>query len=445
MVAEFLSSLFNNLNVNRISYCILRSYDELPYKVGNDLDIWVNKSDLLNFWKILSEIATKYGWYIIKPNVSPRLNKYVEGKYYLVKKSPPHIVLHIDCWTYLYWKGICFIDAQIISNFLQLNNNQIYCPSKQLEAGLLLIGDLLWKGKIPQSHREKIKDCLDNKICFDYSPFKRSIGSKTLNTIFKYAQLSMWEDLEKASSLLKIKLIIRSIIYCPVKTLKNLVIYLWKGFENYFIKKYGIFLVLIGPDGTGKTTIAKALLNSDVAEKLFYKKFYFHTNFPILPRMRKIAQALKLIKKENNEIPSLRRIEPLPFFKSLLYPIYYGFNYFLGHFWLWKQKANGGSLVIFDRYFYEYFIQPSFKKCPRWLLKIIIKIIPNPDILIFIKSEPEQIYLRKQELSLEEINRQIKICEEIISQDKNGVVIENINIEKTVEQIQKLIIEKLKL
>lgn len=211
-------------------------------------------------------------------------------------------------------------------------------------------------------------------------------------------------------------------------------------------KNRSILIVLIGPDGSGKTTIADMIKNCSTINNHFYKKFYFHTNFPILPRMRKIGEWLGFLKKENAAYsPSSRQIEPLPFFKSMLYPIYYGLNYFLGHFWIWKQKANGGALIIFDRYFYEYFIQPSFIKCPRWLLKIILKIIPKPDILVFIKSEPEQVFLRKQELSLEEIKRQLKICEKIVARDKNGVIIENTDIDKAVEQIQKLIIERLKL
>ena len=128
----------------------------------------------------------------------------------------------------------------------------------------------------------------------------------------------------------------------------------------------------------------------------------------------------------------------------MIYPIYYGLNYFLGYFWLWIKKSNGGSLTIFDRYLYEYIIQPAFAKCPRWLLKIIYLLIPKPDILIFLKSSPDSIYSRKRELPLHEIERQLKICEGIVKNKANGFIIINETIEDSVNQIKKIIIDRLK-
>ena len=41
----FLNSLFNGLDFNKVSYCVLRNYEKLPNTTGNsDLDILINKS-----------------------------------------------------------------------------------------------------------------------------------------------------------------------------------------------------------------------------------------------------------------------------------------------------------------------------------------------------------------------------------------------------------------
>lgn len=213
------------------------------------------------------------------------------------------------------------------------------------------------------------------------------------------------------------------------------------------IIKYNSFIIVfIGPDGVGKTTISNMLLESEIANKLFYRKFYFHTNFPILPPLRKVVSYFDFLRRKKIKNVSKETLKPLPWWKAIIYPIYYGVNYFLGHFWIWRQKANGGSLIIFDRYFHEYFINSQFVKCPRWLLFIIEKFVVKPDLLVFLKTSPGVIYERKKELSISEIERQLKECEKICARYKNSYIIDASKPpEKILEEIQKSIIEKLRI
>ncbi len=208
-----------------------------------------------------------------------------------------------------------------------------------------------------------------------------------------------------------------------------------------------LILCFIGPDGAGKTTIANMLLKSEIANKLFYRKYYFHTNFPILPPLRKVVKFFGILKgkESNNENVIKKDIKPLPWWRAIIYPIYYGINYFLGRFWLWLKKTNGGSIIIFDRYFYEYYINRQFDRCPRVLLSVIEKIIPKPDILIFLKNTPQTIYERKKELLIEEIERQLVECEKIVRKYKNSYIIETTQSpELILDEIKKIIIEKIR-
>jgi len=44
LTSLFLTALFNRLNEEKVTYCVLRNYETLPERVGNDVDIWVEKN-----------------------------------------------------------------------------------------------------------------------------------------------------------------------------------------------------------------------------------------------------------------------------------------------------------------------------------------------------------------------------------------------------------------
>lgn len=204
-----------------------------------------------------------------------------------------------------------------------------------------------------------------------------------------------------------------------------------------------MIVVFIGPDGVGKTSVINRLMNSEVIKSNFDKIFYFHTFFPILPPLRSIISKLPFFKSKRVESTdnTIKNLIPISSPKCLIYPFYYGLNNILGHLWILRQSINSKILVFFDRYYYEYYIQPSFKNCPKRILDFFIKIIPKADLLVFLKSEPEVIYRRKQDLPIEEIKKQLLKCEEITNNSKVGIVIENRNLSETVKLIETKILE----
>ena len=225
----------------------------------------------------------------------------------------------------------------------------------------------------------------------------------------------------------------------------------------------GMFLVLIGPDGCGKTTIAEALLSSQMLKKKFDNIFYFHTNFPFLPSLIELLSVFGIVVKreqfandENqsesyversfleNAFKTTEREQPHNKFRSMINPIYYGFNYLLGHLWILKQRRKGNYFIIFDRYFYEYMIQKAFLRCPKWLLKSILKIIPKPDIVVLLKNDPKIIIERKQEISIDEVARQLEVCEVLIRKYPNGFIVDTYSSpEITANNVKKIIESKL--
>jgi thymidylate kinase len=443
-ISDFLSQLFARLNREGITYCVLRNYESLPEKVGNDIDIWVKDGEQKNFQEILFESAKKLRWTIVE--YSPRLSYQGEGDYFLVKDSQGLNVIHIDCWTFLHWRGITFVDENVLSAHTNPHKNGFFVPSSGIEASILLLKDLLYHGRVAEKYKDRILDCSNEDSESFLEAIRKPFSKKDADFILNMAKSGKWEELENNHRSLRRTLFKNALLKKPLLQLKHWAIYFYGRLDKFLLSKGGMFLVLIGPDGSGKSTTAELLLESKI-EKLFQKKNYFHGHFHFLPELKKIASFFQIggkkspsnYKEHHGKFP-----EPFGFLRCIVYPLYYGLNYFIGHILIKKIRARDG-LVIFDRYFYDYLIQRQFSRCPRLLLYTIAKIIPKPDMIIYLKNNPEEIYKRKPELPIEEIERQSKTCEDIASRFKNTVVIEtSCNPEKVAEKIQRIIINRVK-
>lgn len=329
---------------------------------------------------------------------------------------------------------------------MSFHKKGFWVPVPGLEATVLLLKDLLYHGKVPDKYRNRILDYCNQDSDGFLTAIKNQFSKKTANSILNLARTGRWGELEKRTNNFRWVLMRSAFTNKPFTQFKQWTMYFSGQFRKFLFPKCGIFLVLIGPDGSGKSTTARSLFDSEAA-KLFQKKMYFHGHFPFLPQFKDI---FAFFKRDRSNEPTFNYddkpktlSEPFGAFRSIIYPIYYGLNYFLGNILIWKQRAKGG-LVVFDRYFYDYFFQYHFKNCPKCLLSFITKFIPSPDALIFLKNTPRTIYQRKPVFSLDEIRRQSIICQEITEKSPNGFIVKTSRpIERVVEEIQHILIKKL--
>ena len=89
--------------------------------------------------------------------------------------------------------------------------------------------------------------------------------------------------------------------------------------------------------------------------------------------------------------------------------ILYGGLYIWFLFKSLAKKAIRCCVWMFDRYYYDYLIDPKRGKIklPRWLLKLGQFFIPEPDMILCLGTNAESIHRRKPELTLIEVERQV--------------------------------------
>lgn len=177
----------------------------------------------------------------------------------------------------------------------------------------------------------------------------------------------------------------------------------------------------MGTDGSGKSTVIEYItpwLESINAKGVHYE----HLRPNWLPPLGAVAG--KSSNKDSGPVLDPHGQKPSGFLGSLVRLGYYSLDYYVGY----RRKIirlcrNGGQVCLFDRYFYDIEIDPRRMRIalPTWILRGVLKLLPEPDLVLCLGAEPDVIYERKPETSLEEVTRQIKHLKSLCQKNKRAV------------------------
>lgn len=184
-----------------------------------------------------------------------------------------------------------------------------------------------------------------------------------------------------------------------------------------FFHPTGIFLIILGCDGVGKTSLINMFIKPISLNHayLFRKYKYFH--FAPFSKYQSKNPKISLPTKE----------QPYSFIISLIKIIYLYFVFLFGYIFTTKLLLKKSTVVIIDRYFYDILVFPSrYKiKLPSMIIKFFTKIVPKPDLTFIITANNQQIYDRKKEIEfnkIEEIQNKYKSLKKFIG---NTFIIDN--------------------
>jgi hypothetical protein len=161
--------------------------------------------------------------------------------------------------------------------------------------------------------------------------------------------------------------------------------------------RHGVFVVLVGPDGVGKTSVARALC--ELAEP---STAYFHFRPPVLRSMAPAPPDVSAPPPAKAPLTGSHLLGWLRLARNLV--------------WFWAAylvtvlpALRAGRLVVGDRWAYGYLVQPFALKYygPAWLAFLVVRLFPRPDLVANLSAPPEVIRRRKQELSAQQIEAEL--------------------------------------
>jgi len=431
---QFLIPFFNEMSLNNIRYCVLRNYEKLPKSLdGSDLDILIDKVDVNVFYEILNrviietngKIIIRYGkltpriciaghnsssWYGIQLDVHEGILPYKTTNMfpidYLLMRVNTHntiLVANND-------------DANLIAFLKEILHNRC-CKEKYFEAAK----ETWTKNKF--HYTDVLLSIYDNKF----------IEMLTVTLEGHYIKSNISELAKYGQSLLTQGIITK---------VNNLIS---KSSRFYrFIKTPGFSIAVLGTDGAGKTTIINAIrdpLNEAVHNSLYYE----HMRPNLIPN---IAQLFGK-EQQSGPVTNPHSSDPSGFAGSLLRLFYYSFDYIIGY-WMkvYPVKVKKSSIWIFDRYYYDYLIDPKRARInlPTWIIKGIKFFIPKPDLVLCLGTEPEVIHNRKPELPLDQVTEQVKKLKLFNENDSNSVWVDTgKTLDESVQKALEIIVNKMSL
>lgn len=395
------------LEEQKIRYAVLRNYEQLPESTGgSDIDMWVAAEDCQRFFNNTIDIAKQCDGRLVS---------------YIWKRHEPKI-----CFLGTDWGT----QIDVYTGLVPIGNRVFYTGELMEKHSILFNGI-----KVLHPHWAAIeaflKEVLNNGHCNqkekyynDASDAIRSMPQKELN-----AGLPMFSDefinlLTRIGYEKKSYTLISNIYRMGIKELKFKVER--SGFDGLLkfmriFKRPGFMIAILGTDGSGKSAIYKSIL--PILEDAFHKGIHYcHLRPHLLPDIgvalgkRKEDKSITICsnphaKKSSGKIGSLIRL------------FYYLQDYVWGYWMkIWPTIAIHSHVYILDRYYYDYYIDQSRSRIslPNWIIKTFEVFVPKPDIVLCLGGNPEQIYKRKPETSLEEVKRQTNELRKFCNSHENA-------------------------
>ncbi len=176
----------------------------------------------------------------------------------------------------------------------------------------------------------------------------------------------------------------------------------------------GFWVAIFGPDGIGKSTLIEQLIQH--YQPAFWGVAYKHFR----PRMD------SNIHGDGAPVTNPHAERPRSGLASVAKIAYYFFDYWLGYLTNVRLLLSKGKFVIFDRYADDIKVDPIRYRYsgPRWLVDLMCKGIPRPDLVIVLDAPASLIQSRKSEVNSSETERQLKEYEKISKSYESWVLMD---------------------
>jgi thymidylate kinase len=371
-------------------YCILTGYEELPERFDSDIDFMVSDRDFARIPAMIDEIAEATGsalFQAIPHEVSARAFRLAarngDGLTFIQPDS---------CSDYRHF-GKLWLRADEMLAGRRWHARGFWIPSASDEFIYYLIKRVN-KRDCGNAHGARLSVLYSEDAARCKDLLRRFWSARSADALAKVAATGSWQLLMQNIEGYRRELREHSAERFPAS-----VVSLGKRASHAMeriLQPTGGWVAFIGPDGCGKSFVIDAV-TAEFAPA-FQKIVRFHLRPKSLPA------------RTNSETPATD-----PHGKpvrgglySMAKMLYLFADYWLGYLNSVRTATMRTRLVVFDRYFCDIVVDPKrvLYGGPAWLPKILMRLVPRPDLVLLLNASPEVLWSRKQEVPYEEVVRQ---------------------------------------
>ena len=399
--------IFELLEEAGIPYCLLHDYETLGESRSNrDIDCVVPARAVPRpVAKLLRANAARIGADLVGWDGSP--NHYLT----LVARSRDRRIcpIHLDLHPGYEYAGRRFYSDWELLNSRRLHGN-VWVPAPDIEFGCNIVKKIA-KGRIDRERGDALSALYRRDPAGCDRQVARFWGLRDAKVIATAAETGDWATVRAALPALRSALLGRFARRHPVAVARARAHSLRRRMRRWWSPPRGLHVVLLGPDGAGKSTTIDRVTD-DVASL-----------FPGGVEMETVA-GFRTRPNIASSQPHAKTPRSLPV--SIAKVVYWFLYYTPGYWMKVTPTLRRRTLRLNHRYLLDTVIDPRRYRYggPEWLLRLAWRLAVKPDLVVLLDGPPEVIHARKQEVPFEETGRQCRAYRLTVEQLPYGYIVD---------------------
>ena len=425
--AATLTRLFQTLEEAGIGYCVLHGYDDLPARVASDIDCVVSAEVLpRRLASVLRADRERLGarivqWFDDAAHFIVLCGRAPDGEPFFVQ-------LHA-CADYHLARRTFYSGEEFLRG--RERRNGFWIPAPALEFASHLAKKIAKSELTEEAARSlEVLYARDPAGCRQHAV--RLWGGEYADLVTAAAERAEWDTVRQHVVSLRKEQNRRILLRAPLGVARDWLAAAARRVRRVRRADRGLNVVLLGPDGSGKSSVVEAV-RCGVAPAF------------VATQRRTFPPALLRRGSGTNATPHATRERS--FISSVIRAVCYWFVYCtLGHYLLIRPAMARATLLLHDRHLVDALVDPKRYRYggPRWLLRLIWGLVPKPDLVILLDAPAELVQARKQEVPVEETRRQLAAYRELVSGMRNGRVVDAaMPLREVVAAVEDLILDRL--